>query len=343
MKDGQNRDEEIYALYLKETINEFEAENALNEEGQKRIIMKGKHTARITTVMISLAVILLICPVLYLLSYMYYSQDSRADRLIDQAIKTIETTVPNSTVDRSKIDTDIGLFTLKTSFDVLSKIGGDVYKTRHYNIEFMMSSADVPKIEASYDMPLKPQDNFESTMLFHPKATSKTNLYSGWNTIRDLPDGTITEVYMSFSEILTQEQVEKMLPASLELRWLAVDTGIEGKQNDEEGFPVIPIGFPVQPDDHLWATYSGEEEHRAVFSNVLKELADSQKNVDTITDKRSQNQTLHLTERLRFIEKNGIGIYGAVVTGPTKDFAELRNNEQIEGIKIGEVKLWNYH
>nr|WP_279615497.1 anti sigma factor C-terminal domain-containing protein [Paenibacillus typhae] len=49
-----------------------------------------------------------------------------------------------------------------------------------------------------------------------------------------------------------------------------------------------------------------------------------------------------LEESLSYIEKNGVQLYGVVVTGPVKELLELQEDAWISHIRIGEVRLWNW-
>ena len=60
-----------------------------HEQIQKSLNKAGRNHARRTNIMISLAVILLIVPVLTLSSYVYYAIGGKANHLIDIATKII--------------------------------------------------------------------------------------------------------------------------------------------------------------------------------------------------------------------------------------------------------------
>jgi len=48
-----------------------------------------------------------------------------------------------------------------------------------------------------------------------------------------------------------------------------------------------------------------------------------------------------LQERYDYLKKNGFQVYGAVVTGPTKELLKLKNLEGISNEMLGDVELMN--
>ncbi|MGV3240917.1 anti sigma factor C-terminal domain-containing protein [Streptococcus hyovaginalis] len=46
---------------------------------------------------------------------------------------------------------------------------------------------------------------------------------------------------------------------------------------------------------------------------------------------------------MEYLQKNGIHIYGAVVTGPKESLVKLQDNDMVKGMKLGEVRLWNWY
>lgn len=110
MSDEKNHFEEDYQKYLKESLNEVNEIHPYSKEGQAEIVTIGKNMARKTNIMISLAILLLIVPVMTLTTYMYYAIGGRADHLIDVVTKTIYVTEPNMSLEKLNVEDDIGFF-----------------------------------------------------------------------------------------------------------------------------------------------------------------------------------------------------------------------------------------
>lgn len=50
----------------------------------------------------------------------------------------------------------------------------------------------------------------------------------------------------------------------------------------------------------------------------------------------------YLQERYDYIQANGFKVYGAVITGPTKELLKLREEPGIYQVQLGDVELWNW-
>ena len=51
----------------------------------------------------------------------------------------------------------------------------------------------------------------------------------------------------------------------------------------------------------------------------------------------------HLEDRIAYMKENGVNMFGVVVTGPTKEILKLKDEQWVGGMKVGEVRLWNWH
>lgn len=337
-KDHQ-QDEDIYKSFINESINEYEQSDLISEKDQQLFIKKGKNQAIRTNIMVSLAVILLIVPVMTLSSYLYYAIGGKANKLIDIASKAIYVTEPNMSLEEMDLEEDIGFFSMDIRFDVFKRIGKEDYKAGDFHIDYAFDKPGFPVRNLITERPLAEIASMESDHLFHPKSSLSPNTQGEWDILNGLPDGTVGEVYVSLSKIMKPKELEKLLGDKVEVRWVAVDTGIETKQRDKEGYPVSPIGYPLQVDQTTWAPFNGREQtNEEVFMDILEFL---QKNEATAT-KITRAKSLALDERIPYIKKNGINTYAAVVTGPTPELRKLQHNKAIRGMKVGEVKLWNW-
>ena len=50
----------------------------------------------------------------------------------------------------------------------------------------------------------------------------------------------------------------------------------------------------------------------------------------------------YLEERYQYLQENGFQVYGAVVTGPTKEVLKLCSETGIHEEELGDVELWNW-
>ncbi|WML42091.1 anti-sigma factor [Neobacillus sp. OS1-2] len=339
MTDEKNNVDDEYQKYLKESLNEVGGVHSYSEKSQTEIVTMGKNMARRTNIMISLAILLLIVPIMTLASHMYYAINDRANRLIDVATKTIYVTEPNMGLEKLRLEHEIGFFSMNIKFDVFKKIGKEDYKVGNYDIDFFLDRANFPKKNLNLDRPLAEYPDKDTEVLFHPKASVPFNRNDQWDMLNKLPDGTVAEVYISLNDVMKPKELNKILPKDMELRWLAVDTGMDAAQVDDEGVPITPLGYPAQYDQTTWSPFkSYHQTNEEVFLDILSLL---EKN-ESVAEKVARAKSLSLKSRIAYIKKHGIKVYGAVITGPTEELRKLQNVKEINTMKVGEVKLWNW-
>lgn len=337
MKNDRDSDKELYRAYLAGTKKEMDMTTGLSEEKQKRIIKLGKNSARLSNILITAAILLLILPVTQLLTYLYYGVGDKANELIDVSTKTIYVTEPNMSLEEMELESDIGFFSMNLLFDVYKRIGKEDYDAGDYDIHFALGKAMEPKKDLTLERPL-PDYPSGADYLYHPDALPALDSGGEREILDGLPDGTVAELYVSFYELTEPDAIEKWLPADLELRWVAVDTGIEGKMLDSDGDPVSAVGYPAQVDNTTWSPFNGREQtNKEVFIGILNLLKEHEDTAMQIS-----GNSLAIPERLTYLEKNGVKAYGAVVTGPTAELRKLADKDEIRAMKVGEVKLWNW-
>ncbi|MBN3555569.1 anti sigma factor C-terminal domain-containing protein [Fictibacillus nanhaiensis] len=342
-KQDQNNDENLYKAYMMKTKNDIHISPSLSEEEQKEIIRVGSNTARNATVMISLAILLLILPLMTLITYMYYGIGGKANTMIDVVGKTIYVTQPNVSLEEMEIESEIGLFSMNVNFDTFKRIGSEDYLAEKVDVYFGLNEPKFPE-KISFLEQLPPMGYGIDVMkdgqkFFHPDAGIPFNVSDEWGVLKGLPDGTVAEAYLSFSQLINPDDIDAFLPKETEIRWLAVDTGLEAKQLDKEGVPITPIGYPSQVDTTTWSPFNGREQtNEEVFLEILKLLEKNEETAEIVSEIKS----LEIKERRKYVQDNGVQVYGAVVTGPVPELRKLEQVKEVRALKIGEVKLWNW-
>ncbi|KRG12585.1 anti-sigma factor [Lederbergia galactosidilytica] len=329
-------DEKLYRKILHDAKQSLQG--GPSEEEQRKIIKTGKNNARLTNILISLAIILLILPILTLTTFVYYGFGGKADRLMDVAIYTVYVTEPNISLRPMEIEDDIGLFSMHVLFDVYKRIGKEDYKAGDYDILFNLSQPDFLKKNYYLDRPMPEIPTKEAERLLHPTAVIPFWVGEEWSKLNGLPDGTVAELYLSLSEVLDPAEVSQLMPKGVEVRWLAVDTGLEAEQQDVDGLPLTPIGYPVQVDSTTWSPFNGREKSN---QEVFLDLLDTMEQNEDVAVKVASAKSLALNERIAYLKENDIKVYGAVVTGPTPELRKLKDVKEFRAMKVGEVKLWN--
>jgi Sigma factor regulator C-terminal/Sigma factor regulator N-terminal len=341
-KPDQNNDENLYKAYMMKTKNDIHTSPTLSEEEQREIIRVGSNTARNATVMISLAILLLILPLMTLITYLYYGIGGKANTMIDVVGKTIYVTEPNISLEEMEIESEIGLFSMNVKFDTFKRIGSEDYLAEKVDVYFGLDEPKFPE-KISFLEQLPPMGYGidvvkDGQKMYHPDAMVPFNTTEAEDVLNNLPDGTVAEAYLSFSELMKPNEIEKMLPKEMEIRWLAVDTGLEAKQLDKEGVPITPMGYPAQVDTTTWSPFDGDQTNEEVFLDILKLLEKNEQTAEVV----SKIKSLEIKERRKYVEDKGIQVYGAVVTGPVPELRKLEQLKNVRALKVGEVKLWNW-
>lgn len=81
---------------------------------------------------------------------------------------------------------------------------------------------------------------------------------------------------------------------------------------------------------------------KAYQENVILNIFSLLSKNEAIAEKVARAKSLSLGSRLAYIQKHGIKVYGAVITGPTVELRKLQEVKEIRALKVGEVKLWNW-
>lgn len=332
-------EDKAYESLINGAKKEMEEQNySISEEQQQKIMKSGKSRAKWTTVVTILAILLLVLPVLTLFSFGYYAIGGRANELIEITDKTIYLTEPNVSVEERDVETTMGIFTMKVHLNLEKKIGSDLIRFGNTSIPFLLDKAEQPVSQYNVDIPPNNIPYFNDELI-HPKAPLTYYENDEWRKLDGLPEGTVAEAYLSFDKEYSVKEVKQLFAGKdMELRWYAVYTGNEDIQQADNGVYVSPIGFPAQIDPDSWSPFNGEQTNEKAFLDSLKFL---QKH-EAVATMVARSKELDLTKRLKYVEQNGIKIYGAVVTGPSTEIMKLQDDSFVRGMKRGEVRLWNW-
>ncbi|MDR9855995.1 anti sigma factor C-terminal domain-containing protein [Paenibacillus sp. VCA1] len=187
---------------------------------------------------------------------------------------------------------------------------------------------------------------------------------SEWKRLEKLPEGTVAEAYVSYKKLYSTDDFLKRFEGKpYDPLWFAVDNGDSNIKRDY-GLVISPVGFPAIPVWHPGDGKVTEGPKRKVgWFVTMRSSSTSYPPIDTYGSGplREENfiKSLHILNRhkkaaaslvpfvdfketLDYIEKNGVKIYGAVVTGPTKEILKLKEDPEVSAIRIGEVALWNW-
>jgi hypothetical protein len=343
------REIEAYREVIDDLLREQEGEAvSLDRERQERILRSSMRKAHISTVSVALVALLLVTPIASLATLSYYAFGNRAAELRHAVMASIEITEPNLKVDAREAELDVSpFFTMSTRMKLVKQVGGKQVYAGEQVTSFVFSRPEKHQREMRTE-PLPTIPMPDNIPFLHPEKQGSDDFLSsarigefarGWDQLSRLPDGTVAEAYLSFDRLYTPEQIaETLAPFDLELLWYAVDTGMEKTFQNRDGVHVPPIGYPAKPDEHPDSPFSPEKNNREQFLHELAFLAER----EDVAVAASRSKVLNLQERLDYIRRHGIQVYGAVVTGPSKEILKLRQTGRVRGLLIGETALWNW-
>ncbi|MFD1848571.1 anti-sigma factor [Oceanobacillus bengalensis] len=304
-----------------------------------KILKSGIRNARLSLVAYVIMILLLIYPIMTIVSYIYYGWGGKAEDLIDVAIQTVYVTEPNVSLEEMEIEEKVGLFTFDVYMDLYKRVGKSDIKQGDWIVNYQFDQATTPKRNYISESPPNDIPYYDTMKLFHPEARMTNIDGTAWTTLNKLPEGTVAEVYISLEELYAPEKIKEITEnLNIEWRWYAIDTGLEAEGKSSDGGYLAPIGYPAQPDPDAWSPYNTFGENEGQFMDSLRFLEQYEQQAVDI----AHGKWLDLSERIRYLENNGIRAYGGVLTGPTKEILKLRENKAIRTIHIGEVRLWNW-
>jgi hypothetical protein len=238
------------------------------------------------------------------------------------------------------------------------KISYPVYKMIGKEMELVGTKKMVKGIFSSNDTEyLEPKTEGEYNFYLpeHPKTGTRLEANedpSVWTKLEKVHEGTVAELSFSTKEYMTpEEMLEFLKPYDLDVLWMPLYTGElkeyeAGSWGSSNSLSVAPFGFTggreANEDYNSLSKYSLE----AKFSKLNKKLMLQQ--METLLDNESTSYReyflglTHLEERYNYLRNEGFQVYGAVVTGPVKELLKLKENEQIQGAKLGDMAYWNW-
>lgn len=178
-----------------------------------------------------------------------------------------------------------------------------------------------------------------------------------WNTMENLPEGTVSQLAISFDHMLTYDEYQRLIAKHVnsdkqDTVWFAVDTGQELKNSEaEEGNLMLSAGdvwgYSERELDYGNAPIqvNGEADRRAAaYMAEMKYLSEQERLSRNIGETLlGGSDKAAVGERYRYLQEHGVRIYGAVLTGPTKDLLKLREEPAITAAFLGKVDWWNWN
>lgn len=325
-----------------------------NKDMEKRILRKSRFT--LTFQIIRILVIAFIVLSIYsgvLQAIGYNSKAYQQAHFYSQL--AIEWTIPNVRANLAPLGWEMSLLGLgKTEFPVYKRIGtGASYSGDAELIKSIFPTHVSRNMETIGNEQVT---DFSFAYPVHPGTGEKLHQWNdttAWETLEMLPEGTVGELAFSTTEILpAKELLERLEKYDLDVTWMALHTGeyetykpsyYTEVENEIFSLPLGLVGGYTMYEDFMGGgmfdtveLHTLEESEQAMLTNIKAILEKSEAY-------REQFLGLpDLEERLSYLNEEGFNVYGAVVTGPSKELLKLKDEEGIVTPQLGKVELWNW-
>ncbi|WP_458120025.1 anti sigma factor C-terminal domain-containing protein [Paenibacillus sp. Z6-24] len=332
----------------------------MDQKKVRRIMRRSKWRSRSGTAGIVIGAFFAFIFVCSIFNIIYYGigENGRLDTYRDVIRSAIAVTQPNVSLDSAGANVDPTGLHIKGAME--KQIGSSQVKIADYSVDITFNFARTYNTDWL-------TESTPSSLPFQPPGSNVSNDSAAtWERLEHLPEGTVVEAFISFDKYYSTDQALQLFKGrNMKPLWLAVRPGTDSDMN-ESGSSMLSnvIGFPYEP---LWhnsdqTLLHHSEEKIGWFSRT----SSSSYSYPTVQDYgsgdiRDQNflDTLHLIQPYkgilrapapfydfdritRYIEQNGVQIYGMAVTGPTKEVLKLKNEAFAHRIELGEVRLWNW-
>lgn len=363
MEDYQNFLEEQMKEEGSNKMNDSNCPRELSKDEQIKILKRGKWKARLQNALAAIGIILVATIIFNIFTAVFYDvgKISRREIYRDVVNSTIAVTQPNIRAGNSGSSTT-PFMSMNLDSGLYKRVGSEDIRVGEMSVKFLLGQAGYP--QRKWLMEKGVQDS--SGMFCYPSSERMAS-DGEWIKLEKLPEGTVSEVYVSLDKFYgTGEILGKFKDKDINPLWFAVDTGFDKAEPGLSDQIVYPIGFPSNPIWHNddWTLVSSKEEKTGIIGrtvsitksapeydpygseklrneNFIKTL-NLMKKYEKIVDRITNIPGLNLEKRIEYINANGINIYGVVVTGPSKEILKLKDEAWVAGIKVGEVRLWNW-
>lgn len=169
------------------------------------------------------------------------------------------------------------------------------------------------------------------------------------NQLGKLEDGNVAELFFSLRMLRSPEEVLELLSDyDVKATSMAVfagelkdfKLGTYSSSGADYMIPHLTLRPKVQfGDNHFlsaWHTYFSLD--AGITDDVQQLIAD----VEWMTDNIKYNGVDEDKQRLAYLKKNGVQVYGATVTGPVRELEKLKEESEFWGFRLGRIEVWNW-
>lgn len=324
---------------------------------EKKIIRRGKWRARVSNTLTVISAFLIILIISSILSAIFYSTGDRSEKYPDVVSSAIAVSQPNTSVNLSSGTGPF--FSMHLTGKIRKEVGDEQITIGDYSMKLLFGWARI----FSYSYTDENKGSIYNFVYPQDDQSAENSIYnnSEWERLEKLPEGTVAEAYLSFNKLYTTDETLKKFEAkNLQPVWFVADTGSQTRgsfRNDLLGFPYQPIwhkdDMKVIQESKEKRGWFGGVTSRSSVSPSVESFGDGElrnenflKTLKLIQEYKSIGKRvipfIDLDESISYLEKNGVNLYGAVVTGPVKELLKLQEEEWVSSMHVGEVRLWNW-
>ena len=338
---------EEYQAIIDENIGDAEEETTIENKtsiiNQAKLLRRSKWKARFQNALTAIGIIFIITFIGWfsmftckLLTQRYYNSGNHKVQIYQDVVSSlVAVTQPNVRV-RSNMGNSGTFFTLNIKTELSKTVGREDIKAGYMNMKFSFDKVKYP--DRKWDLNQGPNHTF-----LYPNPSKWKGYATDWKKLEILGEGTVVEAFISLDKFYeTEEILQKFKDKELSLLWFAVDTGADAIVEDRPNFMTYSLGFPTNvpvihgEDIEFYSSGKLRNENFITTLGLLKKY-------ESIADTLVLNSKLDLQRRLDYVNKNGVKIYGVVVTGPSKEILKLKDEQWITNMRTGEVMLWNWN
>ena len=324
------------------------------EQKEKTVLRRYRYT--LIYRIISVGILLFLVYTFYVLALtVAYDNTSRGEKLTMHAQLLVDWTHPGISSEHTpRFGSRISpLLTQSTSRPIYRKIGKEEINVGEFLVKKPLILSAVQRDYQFYQQNEQPRFNFY--LPFDPETGDAlgANQQPGvWETLEKVHEGTVADLAFSTKEYSSPEEIFALLDDyDIDVNWMALymgelktfSTGWQGSSDSISPFNPwgLTHGRSFNEDYMLTSTYYlAPENVEEVQGRMLTNMKRLYENDPSFADAIFGNP--HFEERIGFLETEGFKVYGAVVTGPTKELLRLKELDEIHGEQLGKITFWNW-
>ncbi len=187
---------------------------------------------------------------------------------------------------------------------------------------------------------------FEETMEENPKTESDLKL------LDQIGEGHVAQLSFSTKTLMPPEELLKLLEDydlavtgmpvyAGELKEFKVGYSLGGGKDYYVSHLSLKPRYGFREDNRLsmWQFYFKPEEDQHMMSEHVEHM---KSDIEWMINNASYNGEDEDKQRLAYIQKNGVQVYGANVTGPVKELQRLKERPEFREFRLGRIEVWNW-